>query len=266
MSKGPALETPFEEDNPDRIPQVHIGAQLVLDLDGFEGPIDVLLSLARDQKVDIAKISILELAEQYLVFVREAQRLNLELAADYLVMAAWLAFMKSRLLLPEPESDDQPTGAELAARLQFQLQRLDAMREAGKKLIDRPRLGRDVFVRGAPEEFRAETTAVLDVKLFDVLKAYGEFKLRSEKEPLKIFATRLYSVEAALERLRPLIGETVEWTQLESFLPQGLGDPVLTRSAIAAHFTASLELVRDGIAEISQSGQYQPLLIRKKPR
>jgi len=255
------LETPFEEDP---IPQVHIGAQLVLDLDGFEGPIDVLLSLARDQKVDIARISILELAEQYLIFVREAQRLNLELAADYLVMAAWLAYMKSRLLLPEPENEEEPSGEEMAARLQFQLQRLDAMREAGKQLLARPRLGQDVFVRGAPETFRAETTAVFDVQLFELLKAYADFKLRSEKEPLRIFATRLYSVEAALERLRPLLGETMEWARLESFLPVGLGDPVLTRSAVAAHFAASLELVRDGIADISQSGQYQPILIRKR--
>ena len=256
------MEPPFEEDQP--IPQVHIGAQLVLDLDGFEGPIDVLLSLARDQKVDITKISILELAEQYLIFVKEAQRLNLELAADYLVMAAWLAFLKSRILLPVPESEDEPTGEELAAMLQFQLQRLDAMRQAGKQLTDRPRLGYDVFARGAPEVFRAETTAILDVKLFEVLKAYADFTLRSDKEPLRIFATKLFSVEEALERLRPLLGTTMDWTSLQTFLPSDLSDPVLARSALAAHFIASLELVRDGVAEISQSGAFQPVLIRKR--
>src|SRR5690242_5120901 len=163
-------EEPFEEALPIA---ANDDQQLVLDLDGFEGPIDVLLTLAREQKVDLAKISILELADQYLSFIQRARRLRLEIAADYLVMAAWLAYLKSRLLLPEPEEGGEPTGAELAAALAFQLQRLEAMREAGQRLMGRPQLGRDIFPRGAPERFRVIARPIWSATLYDLLKAYG---------------------------------------------------------------------------------------------
>src|SRR5215470_14469314 len=197
-------EEPFEEALPAAANDDH---QLVLDLDGFEGPIDVLLTLARDQKVDLAKISILELADQYLAFIQRARQLRLEIAADYLVMAAWLAYLKSRLLLPEPEGEGEPTGAELAAALAFQLQRVQAMRDAGVRLMARPQLGRDIFPRGAPERFRVIAKPIYTATLYDLLKAYGSHAGRRHEGALHILPMDLYSMDDALKRIGGMIGQ-----------------------------------------------------------
>ncbi|MBU0723448.1 MAG: segregation/condensation protein A [Alphaproteobacteria bacterium] len=254
--------TPFEED----AAPAAIGPQLILDLEGFEGPIDLLLTLARDQKVDLAKISILKLADQYLAFINQARRLHLEIAADYLVMAAWLAFLKSRLLLPPPPGEAEPSGEEMAEALAFQLQRLGAMQEAGVRLMAQPRLGQDVFARGAPEMFPAVIRSTLDVSLYDILKAYADFRRKSEHQSLRIAPTKLYSIEDALERLRHLVGRIPDWTVLQSFLPEGLVDPIVIRSALAANFGASLELAKQGAIELRQGETFGPIYLRTRSR
>ena len=240
--------------------------QLVLALDGFEGPIDLLLTLARDQKVDLTRISILQLADQFLEFVAAARRVRIELAADYLVMAAWLAYLKSKLLLPEPEgADEEPGGAEMAAALAFQLQRLEAIRGVGARLMARPQLGRDLFARGAPEALDVEKTPVLEVSLYDLLKAYGEHRRRQETSTLTIRPLDLYSLEDALTRLSSLLGSLPDWATLASFLP-GRGDGSLrARSALAATFAASLELVKEGRIELRQDGAFSPIWLRRVP-
>jgi segregation and condensation protein A len=240
--------------------------QLRLDLDGFEGPIDLLLQMARDQKVDLTRLSILALADQYLVFVERVRRQNIELAAEYLVMAAWLAYLKSRLLLPEPETPgEEPTGAEMAAALQFQLQRLQAMQDAGQKLMARPQLGRDVFGRGAPEGVELLTRPVFDCSLYDLLKAYADHKRRGMVTNLTIEAPDLYSVDDALQRLQEMLGRTPDWTTLLRFLPLGLKGGLLRRSALASHFVAMLELARQGRLELRQeSGAFSPIYLRAK--
>ena len=237
---------------------------LVLDLDGFEGPIDLLLTLAREQKVDLAKMSILKLAEQYLAFITAAKQLRLEVAADYLVMAAWLAYLKSRLLLPATEEDEEASGPELAEALTFQLRRLDSMREAGEKLLVLPRLGRDVFRRGAPEGMEVVRTAVYEVSLYDLLKAYGDNRRRATGSHLTIEASQLYSLGDAIERLRGVMGEVGDWTSLSAFLPEDLRDGLFMRSAVASTFAASLEMVKDGRANIRQSSAFGPIFIKGK--
>ena len=242
------------------------GEALVVDLEGYEGPLDVLLTLARSQKVDITKISILALAEQYLAFISEARHLRLEIAADYLVMAAWLAYLKSRLLLPEPENDDEPSGEELAADLARRLLRLEAIRLAGEKLFSRNLLGRDVFARGEPEGVRVLTTSVLEVSLYELLKAYGEQKTREHASPLSIRPRVVHTIEEALRRLRQLIGSVPEWRELEGFLPAELVDGFERRSAVASTFSASLELAREGQLEIQQRQAFGPIYLRKATR
>ena len=238
-------------------------AQFVLDLDGYEGPIDVLLTLARDQKVDLTKLSILDLADQYLAFVARARRLRLELAADYLVMAAWLAYLKSRLLLPEPETvDGEPTGAQMAAALAFQLQRLEAMREAAGKLMALPQLGQDFFVRGMPEPIPVVRTPVYAVKLYDLLRAYGAIANRKQGGMLRILPTDIYSMDDALQRLTDMLGRSVDWQALMSFLPSDWRDGLRGRSAVAATFAATLEVVRSGRAEVRQDGSFGPIYLR----
>ena len=246
----------FEEDLPRQ--------DLVLDLDGFEGPIDLLLNLARQQKVDLTRISILRLAEQYLEFIAAARRLRLEIAADYLVMAAWLAYLKSRLLLPEPETGEETPAPELADALALRLRRLDAMRNAGEDLLQRPRLGRDVFARGAPEGIEVVRTHVYEVSLFELLKAYGDNRRRIDSSKLTIETSKLYSLSDALDRLSRQIGHTVEWTALAEYFPEGLADALVFRSAVASTLAASLELVRDGKAAIRQSNAFGPIQIRGK--
>jgi segregation and condensation protein A len=193
-------------------------SDLVVDLEGYEGPIDMLLVLARQQKVDLLGISILQLADQYLKFIEEARRLRLEIAADYLVMAAWLAYLKSRLLLPADEEDDEPSGPEMAEALAFQLQRLEAMQEAGAKVMELPRLGRDVFPRGAPEGVKVIRTSVYDLSLYELLRAYGDQQSKGPSGPLEIAVTEIFSVDDALERLGKILGKVPDWTTLQGFL------------------------------------------------
>lgn len=201
---------PFEED---AASPSETAAAFVVDLDGYEGPLDVLLALARDQKVDLTQISILALADQYLAFMNEARRRDLELAADYLVMAAWLAYMKSRLLLPDLNAEDEPSGEEMAAALAYQLRRLEAMREAGQKLMSRARLGQDFFKRGEPETFRRQTEAVYEANLFELLRAYGNQKRRrGARGPLHIEPFEIYTVDDALKRLNQFLGTNVNWS------------------------------------------------------
>ncbi|CAO3402224.1 segregation and condensation protein A [Azospirillum palustre] len=235
--------------------------QLLLVLDGFEGPLDMLLALGRDQKVDLTRISILELADQYLRFVAEARKVRLELAADYLVMAAWLAYLKSRLLLPEPEGEE-PSGEDMAAALAFQLQRLEAMKGVAEKLFARPRLGIDLHPRGAPEDLDLRRKSVYEVTLFDLLRAYGQQRARKESGVLHIAPVRLYSMEEAVRRLSSLLGRMPDWATLASFLPGGEGGGLLTRSALAAHFAATLELAKAGRVELRQEGAFAPLYVR----
>lgn len=235
-----------------------------LALEGYEGPIDVLLQLARDQKVDITRISILALADQYLAFIQNLKRLRLEVAADYLVMAAWLAYLKSRLLIPEPETvDGEPSGAEMAAALAFQLQRLQAIRDAGQKLMEQPRLGLDVFARGEPQAIQVISTTVYPLTLYDLLKVYGEIKGRQAHPMLRIPPTDLYSVEDAIERLGRMLGELPGWRSLSAFLPHDLGAGTLRwRSALASTFAASLEMVKQGKARVRQDGTYGPIYLQ----
>lgn len=257
----------FQEDAP-RPPGVGDGMDaLVLALDGFDGPIDLLLTLARDQKVDLAKISILALAEQYLAFVNRARELKLELAADYLVMAAWLAYLKSKLLLPPPaEEDDEENPAELAARLAFQLQRLEAMQQSSKSLFERGRLGQDFFARGMPERLRVANRPIYEANLLDLMRAYGAVRTRQDASgELRILPTRLLSMEQAARRLRLILGEMPDWQTLERFIPFDSEDPLLRRSAMASTFAASLELAKEGLIEIRQTGVYGTIYMRASP-
>jgi segregation and condensation protein A len=251
----------FEEDQPDAL---YMKGGLRLDLDGYEGPIDVLLTLARDQKVDITKISILALADQYIAFIEQAKEIRLEIAADYLVMAAWLAYLKSRLLLPASDNPDEPSGAELAARLAFQLQRLEAMQNVGQLLMGRPKMGQEFFARGAPEPFIIRKTSAFDVSLFDLLSAYADSKHRIDASVLQIAPPNLFSMEDALVRLRKLLGTVPEWTTLTNFLPSGIKDDLVYRSAIASTFAASLELARQGKLSLRQSSTFGPIFVRDK--
>ena len=242
------------------------GEALVVALDGFEGPLDVLLILARTQKVDLAKISVLALAEQYLSFIAQAQELRLELAADYLVMAAWLAYLKSRLLLPrESAGDDQPSGEELAARLAFRLQRLEAMRGAAATLMTRKRLGRDVFGRGMPEGVRTIRVRQFTAAIYDLLKAYSEQRKRTIKRVHVVPRRVVWSIKEARERLQALVGKCdASWVQLDLFLEQYGAAPDIARTALASSFGATLEMARDGLVELSQAEPFAPIYVRKR--
>ena len=265
-TSAPAAEPAKPDDAAFDAPAVKLAddnGDLVLDLDGYEGPIDVLLTLARDQKVDLKKISILELADQYLAFVAKARRLRLELAADYLVMAAWLAYLKSRLLLPEPPKDGEPSGAEMAAALAFQLQRLAAMQKAGQALLALPQLNRDFFRRGEPEPVRLIQVPVFNLTLFELLKAYGTHPGRKREGILHIEPLRLFSMDDALHRIGDLIGHRLDWTILRDFLPDELQfSPLQRRAALAATFAASLELARSGRVQLRQDGTFGPIYLK----
>lgn len=242
------------------------GDTLILDIDGFEGPIDVLLTLAREQKVDLTRISILALVEQYLAFIGQAKTLRLELAADYLVMAAWLAWLKSRLLLPDPPADeDEPTGAEMAERLAFQLRRLDAMREAGAALFQRDQKGRDLFGRGAPETAPAGRAIVYDVSLYQLLKAYADHRRRAAAARMVISPDDLFAIDAAVRRLEAMLGiARGKWTTLARFLPPGYDKGVRRRSATAATLVASLELAKRGEVALRQDRPFGPIYLRAR--
>ena len=239
---------------------------LIVDVDGFEGPLDLLLTLSRTQKVDLRKISVLELAEQYLQFVERARKLRLELAADYLVMAAWLAFLKSRLLLPPDPSEEGPSGEELAAHLAFQLERLQAMRDSAAKLMARDQLGRDFFARGVPEDVTRVRRVTYTATLLDLMQGYARIRTKDEFRPFVMDREAILTMEQALERMRGLIGYAGDWTDLTSYLPEGWEmDPKKRRSATAASFAASLELVKAGAIEIRQGETFAPIEIRRKP-
>jgi segregation and condensation protein A len=233
---------------------------LTLDLGGWEGPLDLLLALARSQKVDLREISILALVEQYLGFINRARALKLEIAADYLVMAAWLAYLKSCLLLPR-EPHVEPSPEELALRLQLRLERLNAMREAGARLVARDRLGRDVFRRGVAEGLRVVRKAKWDARIFDLIQAYGHVQARAEP-PMHVVSRRaVFSLEEAIARLSKLIGAVIEWTVIERFLPD-TDDPQFRKSALASSFVATLELARQGKLDMRQDEAFAPLYLR----
>jgi len=234
--------------------------ELNLTLGTWEGPLDLLLNLARAQKVDLAQISILELVEQYLAYLAEARALKLEIAADYLVMAAWLAYLKSCLLLPkDPEQDPSPE--EIALRLQMRLQRLDAMREAGARLLGRDRIGRDVFVRGAPEGLRLVRKSAWQVRDFDLFAAYGAVKARTAPAMHVVHARAVMTLDEAIERVGRMIGAVLDWTFLENFLPT-TQDPKFRRSCLASSFLAMLELARRGRLEFAQEEPFAQIRLR----
>ena len=238
---------------------------LIVDVDGFEGPLDLLLTLSRTQKVDLRKISILELAYQYLAFVEKAKQLRLELAADYLVMAAWLAFLKSRLLLPPDPTEEGPSGEELAAHLAFQLERLQAMRDAAAKLMARDRLGRDFFARGIPEDVTRVRRVTYTATLLDLMQGYARIRTRDDFRPFVMDRDSVFTMEEALERMRGLIGFAGDWTDINSYLPAGWeSDPKKRRSATAATFAATLELAKEGKLELRQAETFAPIQLRKK--
>ena len=238
---------------------------LIVDVDGYEGPLDILLTLARSQKVDVRKISVLMLAEQYLKFIKEAKELRIELAADYLVMAAWLAFLKSRLLLPADPSDKGPSGEELAAYLAFQLERLEAMRTHAAKILARDQLGRNFFFRGMEENIQRTKSITYQASLLDLMQAYARIKTKEDFKPFVFERNSILTMEQALDRMRNLIGHALKWSDLSSFLPEGWDvDPQRLRSATASTFAAALELAKYGLVELEQNNSFAPIKLRKR--
>lgn len=238
--------------------------RLIVDIEGFEGPLDVLLALSRTQKVDLKQISILDLVKQYLEFVTQARELRLELAADYLVMAAWLAYLKSRLLLPEEDSDDELSAEEMAARLTYQLARLNAIRERAAILMSRNQIGRDVFARGAPEPVIVTRHHTYDLSMYELLKAYAEHKTREAVADIRILKRSVYTLDQAIGRLGDMLGLAIDWTDLEQFMPDDIEDEQLKKSVKASMFTATLEMAKVGKADIVQKQTFGPLFIRGK--
>ncbi|HET9354773.1 MAG TPA: ScpA family protein [Sphingomicrobium sp.] len=248
-------------DEPFDLSPVREDEALNLSLDGWEGPLDLLLTLARAQKVDLKQISILALTEQYLAYIEGARALKLEIAADYLVMAAWLAYLKSCLLLPRDEEAD-PSPEELALRLQLRLQRLDAMREAGARLMGRDRLGRDVFGRGAPEGLKVLRKALWQASAFDLYAAYGRVRARTQPAMHVVAHRAVMTLEDAIQRVAAMLGNAVEWTALQAFLP-ATADPAFRKSALASSFLAALELARQGRLMIAQDEAFADVLVKK---
>ena len=239
---------------------------LVVDVEGFEGPLDLLLALARTQKVDLARISVLALAQQYLDFIAEARRLRLEIAADYLVMAAWLTFLKSKLLLPaQQDIEDEPTGEELGRLLAFRLKRLHAMREAAAALMTRKRLGRDVFARGMPEPLRITRKSTYQANLYDLLKAYAQQRQRNAVKSWEVRQRTVWSLKKARDELERLLGTSCDWASLDQLLAEFIvGGPELRRTALASCFTATLEMAREGALELRQAKMFARLLVRRR--
>lgn len=235
---------------------------LYLNFDGWEGPLDLLLDLARRQKVDLKAIPILDLVDQYLTFIEQAEALKLEVAADYLVMAAWLAYLKSAMLLPREEQED-PSPEELALRLHVRLQRLAAMREAAARLMARDRLGRDVFARGAPEGLRVERKVDWQCGWFDLIHAYGQVQARNTPVVHMVRERMVMTLDAALARVSAMLGVTLDWMELRAFLPEEWSDLRLRRSALASSFLAALELAKQGRIEILQDECFGPLRLRR---
>ncbi len=250
-------------DSPDPVDRTVSDPDFMVDIDGFEGPLDLLLAMARTQKVDLTRLSILALAIQYLQFVERARRLRLELAADYLVMAAWLAYLKSRLLVPAPEGDPEPSGEELAARLAFRLKRLEAMRDASRQLMNRNRLGQDRFARGAPEPVVTTRRSTFSASLFDLLSAYAAQRQRESVSTVTIAHRAGWSMQDARAAITKLMGGLSEWTALDRFLAEYLAYQDTRANVLAASFAASLELVREGELEVRQDAAFGPLYLRK---
>lgn len=269
-------EAVFEEDQPRDamdLPEEGDLDAFLLDIDGYEGPIDVLLEMARNQKVDLREISILQLVRQYLVFIERAKELRLELAAEYLVMAAWLAYLKSRLLLPQEKVEGaELSGEQMAEALQFQLRRLEAMRESAEKLMNRPQLGVNIFARGMPEGLRTKFQTHWQVTLYDLLKAYGDINRRKEYNTYELPIFNIMSMEDAANRLAKMLGNLPRsgphsvWTTLQSFIPEGIKDPLLIRSSVASTFTAGLEMAKQGKLEIRQDGPFKTIYLRTADR
>src|SRR6187397_1559257 len=255
----------FETGRPAEIPEGE--AALVVDVEGYEGPLDLLLALARQQKVDLAKISILALAEQYLTFIEEARKIRLELAADYLVMAAWLAYLKSRLLLPEPASADGPSAEEMATALANRLRRLEAIREAANRLMNRPQLQRDIFPRGNPESIAEIRHPKFTATLFDLLTAYSVQRQQRVLATVHLAKRTVWSLAEARASLERLVGmtEAEDWSCLDDYLLSYVVDPSQRATVFASSFAAALELVREGEMELNQKEAFAPLYFRKRP-
>jgi segregation and condensation protein A len=236
---------------------------LIVDVEGFEGPLDLLLTMARQQKVDLAKISILALADQYLAFIEQARRMRLELAADYLVMAAWLAYLKSRLLLPEPVVSEGESAADMAKALALRLRRLEAIREAGARLFERAQLGRDMFGRGDPEPIAEIKRPQWSATLYDLISAYAAERQRHALRRVRLTKRRVWSLVEARAALERLIGATSDWSRLDEYLIAFVVEPSMRPSVLASSLAASLELVREGTLEIQQSGAFAPIYVRK---
>ena len=236
---------------------------LIVDVEGFEGPLDLLLSLARHQKVDLAKISILALADQYLTFIEQARALRLELAADYLVMAAWLAYLKSRLLLPETGETEGPTAEDMAASLAYRLKRLEAFRAVAEELMARPQLDRDVFGRGAPEPIVDIKRPQWSATLYDLLSAYAAQRQKSALAHVRVAQRSVWSLADARNALERLVG-VADWTRLDMYLIQYVVEPAQRTTALASSFAATLELVREGMVEVHQHAPFAPLYLRKR--
>ena len=257
-------EQPF--DTPPRDALAIEAETLRVEVDGYEGPLDLLLTLARTQKVDLAKISVLQLAEQYLAFIEEARELRIELAADYLVMAAWLAFLKSRLLLPPPHEDGGPSGEEMAAHLAFQLERLEGIRRVAAQLMGRDQKGRDFFARGMTEAVTVKRQTTWSATLSELLKAYARVKTREDYKPMHVEMRQVLEIDEALNRLRRFLGDLPDWSTLSSFLPEGWTlDPGKRRSAMASTFAATLELAKRGEIQLRQDSVFAPIYLRQTP-
>jgi segregation and condensation protein A len=237
---------------------------LMVDVEGFEGPLDLLLTLARQQKVDLAKISILALADQYLAFVEEARKMRLELAADYLVMAAWLAYLKSRLLLPEQHPAEGLSAEEMANALALRLRRLEAIRKFAEQLMNRPQLGRDVFQRGQPEPIAEIKHPQWSATLYDLLSAYASRRQIRSRSVVRVAKRTVWSLADAREALERLIGQSMDWSPLDQYLIAYLTDPAMTATVLASSFAAALEMIREGRLEAHQQGAFSPLYVRKK--
>jgi len=237
---------------------------LMVDVEGFEGPLDLLLTLARQQKVDLAKISILALADQYLAFIEEARKMRLELAADYLVMAAWLAYLKSRLLLPEQHPAEGLSAEEMANALALRLRRLEAIRKFAEQLMNRPQLGRDVFERGQPEPIAEIKHPQWSATLYDLLSAYASRRQIQSRSVVRVAKRTVWSLAEAREALERLVGQTMDWSPLDQFLVAYLTDPATTATVLASSFAAALEMIREGQLEAHQQGAFSPLYLRKK--
>jgi segregation and condensation protein A len=237
---------------------------MMVDVEGFEGPLDLLLALARQQKVDLAKISILALADQYLIFVEEARKKRLELAADYLVMAAWLAYLKSRLLLPETAPGEGPSAEDMALALAYRLRRLEAFREVATRLMGRPQLNRDVFARGAPEPIAEIKQSEFSATLYDLLSAYSSQRQRTVLSRVRFKKRTVWSLAEARACLERLIGQSEDWSRIDSYLISYVVEPALITTVFASSFASALEMVKEGLAEVHQKESFSPIFMRKR--